>query len=91
MNHEQIRSYIDEAMGEALDLEVMQTLNEAIKEIEAEVRNLYTSDLLVRSDSWHAFKSSGRPNNEPLPASVEEGVNKVINDLIERKLKPVLR
>lgn len=53
---------------------------------------MYSPALLDRSESWHAFaQSSVKEGEKPLPASTENGVAEVITNLINRKLKPVLR
>lgn len=89
MKLEEIREFInptdvpDELNDAYSDLRVMTG-----KELEA----LYTNEVLERSPSWHAFMGSGmEEGEEPLPDDVEKGINQVIANLIERKLKPILR
>jgi hypothetical protein len=48
--------------------------------------------VLLRSATWHAYAQSGlKVDVEPLPATVEAGIMLVLTNLIDRKLKPVLR
>ena len=69
-----------------------ESVGEAWKQIGDEVSSLYTRDVLNRSVTWHAFSlSTMKTRTEPLPESVELGISRVVNDLIERKLKPTLR
>ena len=61
-------------------------------EIGTELRTLYTAEVLLRSATWHAYAQSGlKVDVEPLPATVEAGIMLVLTNLIDRKLKPVLR
>lgn len=86
---EQLRTYIGEIMqDESLD---MDSISETLKSIRDELKSKYTGELLQRSRYWHAFSGSTvKSGEEMLPESTENGVGRVIEDLIERKLKPVL-
>ncbi len=71
--------------------DILGKVSNVMVEIKNEIEGIYSRELLKRSESWHAFAGSGMKETEKLPEDVEKGVAQVITDLLDRKLKPLLR
>jgi hypothetical protein len=86
----ELRAYIGQLRNN-LSLD-QSLLDEAIMEVVNEIKSMYQQSLLNRSEYWHAFAQSTRLDSlESLPESTENGVGSVIENLIERKIEPLLR
>jgi len=87
LSPEQLRAYI----GELLLRDDADVISDTLLQIGLEIKSMYSSELLKRSRYWHALSTSTiKDSEEILPASTENGVGRVIEDLLERRLKPML-
>jgi hypothetical protein len=91
MTSVEIRDFVGVLLEQGKSEEDMTMISEALQAVSNEVSSMYTQEVLQCSASWHAFnQSTMKDDSEVLPDTTEQGIAKIITNLVERKLKVLL-